>query len=207
MNIEGKTIYETPKEILNPKHTALVVWDVQNALVSAIFNKSEFVPELDRLIKSARKAKVPIFYTKITPLPFRYESSPRLYSTMKRMGVSDARKASFMAPGSPESEIYKDIAPAEGDVVINKNTADIFVGTNFEMMARNAGIETIVFAGISTEVGIESSARSAANRGFYAVVAEDCVSSRDKELHEASLKVMRTQMMVMKREEISRNWE
>jgi nicotinamidase-related amidase len=206
MNLDGKNIYENIREMLDPKHTALVVWDVQNALVNAIFNKAEFVSELGKLINSARKVNIPVFYTKITPLPFRFESSPRLYSTMKRMGVSDPRKASFMLPGSPESEIYRDIAPTQNDIVINKNTADIFIGTNFEMMVRNAGIESIVFTGISTEVGIESSARSAANRGFYVIIPEDCVSSRDREMHEASLKVMRTQMIVLRGEEIAKNW-
>jgi nicotinamidase-related amidase len=45
-------------------------------------------------------------------------------------------------------------------------------------MLRNAGIITIVFTGIATEIGIESSARDAFNRGFYSVVISDCVCLR-----------------------------
>ena len=47
-------------------------------------------------------------------------------------------------------------------------------------MRRNAGIITVIFTGIDTEYGIESSARDAFNRGFYSVVVSDCVSSPDR---------------------------
>ena len=53
---------------------------------------------------------------------------------------------------------------------------------------KNRGITTLLFTGIATEIGIESSARDASNRGFYPVVVSDCVSSMDKDGHERSLK-------------------
>ena len=53
---------------------------------------------------------------------------------------------------------------------------------------RNRSITTLTFTGIATEIGIESSARDASNRGFYPVVVSDCVSSMDQDAHERSLK-------------------
>jgi nicotinamidase-related amidase len=82
------------------------------------------------------------------------------------------------------------INPESNDIVLEKSTASIFVGTHFEYMMRNHNITTILFTGISTEMGIESSARDASNRGFYPVVVSDCVSSLDKDGHERSLKSM-----------------
>ena len=73
---------------------------------------------------------------------------------------------SFMAPGSQESMIPETIEPKKGDVVLEKSFASIFLGTNFEFMLRNRAITTIIFTGIATEMGIESSARDASNRGF-----------------------------------------
>ncbi|PYB68103.1 isochorismatase [Thermoplasma sp. Kam2015] len=206
MVIEGK-IYENLKEMVSPDHSILVVWDVQNALVNGIFNRDQFVSSLKKLIAEARHYHIPILYTKITPLPFEYESGFRLYSSMKRYGVSDPKKISFMKPGSPESEIYADLAPDASDMVVNKNTADIFIGTNVELMLRNAHIDTVIFTGIATEFGIESSARSAGNRGFYPVVVEDCVSSSNREMHEAALKVLKTQAIVAHSEEIINTWK
>jgi nicotinamidase-related amidase len=62
--IGDKIIYNTIEEILDPSHTALVVWDVQNLNVSRIFNKEEFISNLSLIIELARKATVPIFFTR-----------------------------------------------------------------------------------------------------------------------------------------------
>jgi nicotinamidase-related amidase len=70
----NKTIYESIKEIVNPEHTALVVWDVQNALVNNIFNKKEFLSNLKTVISKAREKGVSVIYSKITPLPPQYNS-------------------------------------------------------------------------------------------------------------------------------------
>lgn len=45
-NIGDKIIYNTINEIINPSHTALVVWDVQNMLVNRFFNKNEFTKNI-----------------------------------------------------------------------------------------------------------------------------------------------------------------
>jgi nicotinamidase-related amidase len=50
-------------------------------------------------------------------------------------------------------------------------------------MVRNAGIATMIFTGIATELGVESSARDALNRDFYPVIVSDEVSSSDNDAH------------------------
>jgi nicotinamidase-related amidase len=110
---------------------------------------------------------------------------------MRRFNVDDVKKLPFfMAPGSQERMIPEAVEPKSSDVVLEKSFASIFLGTNFEFMLRNRSITTILFTGIATEIGIESSARDASNRGFYPVVVSDCVSSMDREAHERSLKNM-----------------
>ena len=110
---------------------------------------------------------------------------------MRRFKIDDpARLPEFMAPGSTERMIPDRVKPESGDVVIEKSTASIFLGTNFEFMLRNRNISTVLFTGLTTEIGVESSARDASNRGFYPVVVSDCVSSLDKEAHDRSLQNM-----------------
>lgn len=117
---------------------------------------------------------------------------------MKRFGVSDPSKLPvFMAPGSSDAEIYPDIAPAKDDYILNKNTASLFIGTNIDNMFKAAGIKTVIFTGIATEIGVESSARDSGNLGYYTVVASDSCSSNSKEMHEASLKSMSAVSMIM----------
>ena len=75
-DIDGKTIYSNVQEIVDPSHTALVVWDVQKILVDFIFNKEEFMRNITLLNESARTTtKMPIFYTAIEMLALKYETS------------------------------------------------------------------------------------------------------------------------------------
>ncbi|EEZ92542.1 MAG: isochorismatase [Candidatus Parvarchaeum acidiphilum ARMAN-4] len=70
------------------------------------------------------------------------------------------------------------------------------------LCAVNAGIETLIIAGIATEIGVESTARDAANRGFYVVVDSDASSSGDKEAHERSIQNMKKLFDVLPTEDI-----
>ena len=181
-------VYETLSEILDPGHSCLIVWDVQNGLVDRIFNKEEFIANLKGLVENLRN-KMPVVYTLITPLPRKFQSSWNIYNMMSSYNVKEVDKLpNFMPPGSREREIPEAVKPGKNDIMLDKSTASIFIGTNFENMMRNRGITTLIFTGIATEFGIESSARDASNRGFYPVVVSDCVSSMNKDAHERSLR-------------------
>lgn len=188
-------IYKSLSEIVAPDHTALVVWDVQRILVNMIFNRDEFMQKINALISAARDAKVPVFYTMIDPLPPAFASP-----------VQAALGRSWQVQDRSLFELA--VKPAEGEYVIKKNTASLFIGTNVELMFRNAGIDTFVIGGISTEYGVESSARDGVNRGFYAVVASDASSSSDKQAHERSLENMKRLGLIVEAtvDEIIRAW-
>ncbi|HAM51133.1 MAG TPA: isochorismatase [Nitrospiraceae bacterium] len=201
-NENGITIYEDLTEIVAPGHSCLIVWDVQSGLVDRVFNKEDFKGNLQVLIEGLRE-KMPVVYTLITPAPKGFQSSWYIYSMMKRFNVNKPDQLPhFMAPGSKEREIPEAVKPAEGDIIMDKPTASIFIGTNFEYMIRNRGITTLIFTGIATEFGIESSARDASNRGFYPVVVSDCVSSMDRDAHERSLKNLAKLLIVRTSAEI-----
>jgi nicotinamidase-related amidase len=170
--IGDKIVYNTIEEILDPPHTALVVWDVLHAFANIIFNREEF----SRNLNLARKSNIPIFFTSVQILSKRFESSANIY-TVGRLGFDRLFEQFTM------EEMDFTIKPKLNEIVINKHTASIFIDTGFERMLRNAGIITVVFTGIATEFGIESCARDAFNRGFYSVVVSDCVSSPDKDGH------------------------
>jgi nicotinamidase-related amidase len=201
-NTYGVTIYEDLKEIVDPKHSCLIIWDVQTGLVDRVPDKEELIGSLKSLTKSLR-GKMPVVYTLITPIPKQFQSSWYLYTMMRRFNVKEVNELpNFMAPGSKEREIPKALQPEDGDIILDKPTGSIFVGTNFEYMMRGRGITTLIFTGIATEFGIESSARDASNRGFYPVVVSDCVSSWDKDAHERSLRNLDKIVIVKNSDEI-----
>jgi nicotinamidase-related amidase len=185
------------KEIINPNKTALLVWDVQNMLVRNIFNTEQFLSNSKNIVSLARAKKIPVFFSKITPLPENFESPARKY----RMKHSNFKL-------NPEGDgLNLTIEPLKNEMVIPKNTASIFIGTNFELLLRNAGISTIVFVGIATEMGIESSARDAINRGFFSVIVTDAVSSYNQDAHMRSLENLKTWMILLNAEEIASIWQ
>jgi nicotinamidase-related amidase len=180
-------IFENLKEIVDPSHSCLVVWDVQNGLVNRIFNKDSFLGSLKPLVEGLR-GKMPVVYTLITPLPQGYQSGWNLFSMMRMFQVSDPSKLPvFMAPGTADRGFPEAVKPQAGDIQLEKSTPNIFLGTNFELMMKNRGVKSLIFTGIATEMGVELSARDAAARGFYPVVVTDCVSSMNREAHERSL--------------------
>src|ERR687885_1343609 len=133
---DDKVVYNTIEEIVDPSHTALVVWDVQHGTTKVIFNKEEFSMNLNSVVELARKSKnIPIFFTPIQMLPKRFESSAILY-TLGKLGF-DRLFEQFTA-----EDMDFAIKPKEGEMVINKHTANIFIDTGFERMLRNAGIVT-----------------------------------------------------------------
>jgi nicotinamidase-related amidase len=201
----GIMVYDSISEIVDPNHSCLVVWDVQNGLVDLIFNKEEFITNLKNFIEKLN-SRMPVVYTLITPMHRDFSSSWSFFSMLRRFGVDDINKLpSFMAVGSKEREIPEMVKPRHTDIVMEKSTASIFIGTNFEYMMRNRNITTLIFTGIATEMGIESSARDASNRGFYPVVVSNCVSSLDKDAHDRSLKTMAKLFIVETADNILKN--
>ncbi|MGC8570608.1 cysteine hydrolase [Caldivirga sp.] len=183
---------DTLRDLLKPSNSILVVWDVHKALYNAIFNKDEFLNALTRVIEAARRVKVPIVFTRITPYPRGFE--PLTSRLMQWRG------------GFRPEDMELIVQPQESEIVLNKNTWSIFVGTNFELLLRNSGRSTIVFTGIATEIGVETSARHAYALGFIPIIISDAVSSRSRDGHERSLQNMRSFFPVITSSELANIW-
>jgi nicotinamidase-related amidase len=111
---DNKIVYNTIEEILDPSHTALIVWDVQHGTTKVIFNKEEFSRNLNSVVKLARKSNVPIFFTSpIQMLPKQFESSAIIY-TLGKLGF-DRLFEQFTA-----EDMDFAITPQQNEIVINK---------------------------------------------------------------------------------------
>lgn len=76
----------------------------------------------------------------------------------------------------------------ERDIKITKRQWSAFYGTELDLQLRRRGIKTIVLGGISTNIGVESTARAAHEHGYSLVLVEDAMSCATPEHHQASLK-------------------
>ena len=189
--INGKQIAATLAELVDPKHTALLLWDMENAIAPNAFNYKEILGNLKTLAARARVARVPVFYSVQTGFDLlKEEAGVWVRVRMKRAKAADP-SALLREKEDPQGrQIVDELKPQSQDIVFQKRRPDGFVGTDFDLMLRSNGIRTILIGGVATEGGVEGTARSARNLGYDIVVLKDCVGSRSRELHELALKLM-----------------
>ncbi len=89
--------------------------------------------------------------------------------------------------GKPSHEILRDVRPAEGEIVLNKVTMSAFNSSPIDSILRSAGIECLIFTGVSTNSCVEGTARDAADKGYKCVIAEDACGAASESLHRASI--------------------
>jgi nicotinamidase-related amidase len=184
---------------LDYSRAALVVWDMQYGIAPSAQSYDAVVGNIKLLLQAAHGAGLPVIYSQHTGLPFEFQSEASVHS-LKRRGVDP--RTPRMEVGTHDWEIVEDLRPEEGDTVIAKHTSDFFTATPLRYLLQNRFVSTVILAGVATEIGIESTARSGAALGFIPIVAEDAVGGRKKEVHEAALLVMGQMFDVIPTEQI-----
>ena len=82
----------------------------------------------------------------------------------------------------------EEIKPTHKDIVIAKRQWGAFYGTELDLQLRRRKIETIVLCGVSTNIGVETTARDAYQRGYNQVFVTDAMAANSNDEHEATLK-------------------
>jgi ureidoacrylate peracid hydrolase len=212
----GRQVFTTMEELVDPRHTALVVIDVQNDFCAEgglmhemgkdLSMMKPALGKLRRVLEGARAAKVLPIFIQNTWLPQHgVASGPWLRFMIVRYGMDPDRGCTVQDTWG--GEILSEVAPAKTEIVVRKWRSNSFIGTNLDLVLRAHEIKTVVITGVVTQGCVESTAREASFRDYYVVVLEDCVATYDRELHEASLKVMRTRVDVAPSDEVLRVWD
>ena len=105
---------------------------------------------------------------------------------MSRRSRAPARRRCGIS-GTFEHELIAALAPEAGELVIDKNTSSAFNSTGIEWLLRNMEVETLVVAGMATDMCVETTARDAADRGFNVIVVEDATATFFEHHHRAAL--------------------
>jgi nicotinamidase-related amidase len=112
------------------------------------------------------------------------EISSHPYGILK--GVVDGNA---FVKGSWGAAIVDDLAPAEGDIVVEgKRGLDTFASTNLDFILRSKGITTIALGGFLTNCCVESTMRSGYENGYRVITLSDCVAATSPEEHDNALK-------------------
>jgi nicotinamidase-related amidase len=95
--------------------------------------------------------------------------------------VWDAPDAEFMRPGTDGIEIHPAVAPAEGELVLEKATPNAFIDTSLEEELREGDPDELVVAGMMSSMCVDATVRAAADLGFSPTVVHDACAAPDLE--------------------------
>ncbi|MER6789678.1 isochorismatase family protein [Streptomyces sp. NPDC000658] len=150
---------------LDPARTALVLVDLMDRIVA--------------LPLEPRKGAEVLGTAEELAAMFRSAGAPVVLVRVERPGVAEQPPGSGLVEG----------LAAEGDLVIVKRTVGAFQGTDLDARLRGLGVGTLVFGGIATNLGVESTARAAGDLGYDLVFVEDAMSALTGAEHDASVRL------------------
>lgn len=188
-----------------PGRTALVVIDMQRdfiepggfgeALGNDVSRLAAIVPTVGRLLALFRAHGWPIIHTREAHLPDLSDCPPAKIArgnASLRIGQGGPMGRLLIA-GEPGNAIVPELAPEPGEVVIDKPGKGMFWATGLHERLGQAGITHLVFAGVTTEVCVQSSMREANDRGYDCLLISDATESYFPEFKAATLAMIAAQ--------------
>lgn len=170
-------------------NTALLMLDYQVALcvegdlcraapLAAQVRERDVLGTAKRVLEAARTAGVPVFHVRLAFDPTFVLRTNRL----PRFDAYPDDKA--MLAGSPEAEIVTELAPVDGEPVVDKGCVNPFIGTPLRDVLAAEGITHVVLGGVATNLVVESTARHASDTGLQVNIVEDMCASFNPAAHD-----------------------
>jgi len=165
------------KLFVRPNTTALLLMDFQRMVVdSYAVDKEALLDRVKRLAEAARNSGAMVIHV-VVSFQLGYPEVSGQNSVF-----SNLKAAGLLALGDPAVEIYPELTPQPGDVVVRKQRVSAFTGTNLDMILRSNNIDTLLLTGILTQGVVLSTLRHAADMDYRAVVVADGCSDKDPEV-------------------------
>ncbi len=178
---------------MTPNTTALLLIEYQNDFVSeggaqhdavaAVMRDTDMLAHSRAVVAAARTQGVTILHAPISFAEGYPEVPSEPYGILAGIvGANAFRKGSWGV------EIATEMAPVEGDIVVEgKRGLDCFASTNLDFILRQRGITGLAIAGFLTNCCVESTMRSAYERGYQVVTLTDCTATLSAEEQDAAV--------------------
>jgi nicotinamidase-related amidase len=190
---------------LDPATTALVIIDMQRdfllpggfgaMLGNDVSQLTKVVEPLQTVLDAARALGMLIVHTREGHRPDMSDCPPTKLAR-GHLDTPIGAEGPFgrvLIRGEHGHGIIEELAPADGEVILDKPGKGAFYATDLELLLRNAEIASLIVTGVTTEVCVHTTVREANDRGFECLVPSDCVGSYFPEFHEIGLKMIAAQ--------------
>ena len=175
-------------EAVRPDTTALIVYDMQVGIANQLKDGAAIVAKVGQVLAAARAAGVRTFFTRHLSLPKELMGAFQYRMAMAWQRVDDPTDVKpWFLRDSPGFAIVPELAPLPSEAIFDKLAMSTFEGTPLNFAMRDCGISAIAIAGIATEIGIEPTARHAADLGFIPVIIADACGAGHQGAAERSL--------------------
>jgi nicotinamidase-related amidase len=188
-----------------PGSAALIVIDMQRDFVEPggfgetlgndVSLLRAILPTAKKLLEVCRKAGMTVVHTRESHRPDLSDCPPakRLRGNPS-LRIGDAGPMGrILVRGEPGVEIVGALAPLPGEIVIDKPGKGAFYATDLGEILRLKGITHLLFAGVTTEVCVQTTMREANDRGYDCLLIEDATESYFPEFKRATLEMIRAQ--------------
>jgi nicotinamidase-related amidase len=190
---------------LDPAAVALIVIDMQRDFVEPggfgaslgndVSRLTAIIPAVADLIGLFRQKGWPVIHTRESHQPDLSDCPPakRLRGKPSLRIGDPGPMGRILVRGEPGNQIVDGCAPLPGEVVIDKPGKGAFYKTNLDALLMQTGIRQLVFAGVTTEVCVQTSMREANDRGFECLLVEEATESYFPEFKTATLAMIHAQ--------------
>ncbi|MGW3966017.1 cysteine hydrolase family protein [Amycolatopsis sp. NPDC005003] len=191
--------------LFEPTTTALLVIDMQRDFVEPggfgetlgndVSRLRGVIAPLQRTLAATRAAGVMVIHTREGHLPDLSDCPPaKLERGRPSMRIGDlGPNGRILVRGEHGHGIIDELAPVDGEPVIDKPGKGAFYDTELAAMLSAAGITSLVVTGVTTEVCVHTTVREANDRGYECLVLSDCVGSYFPEFQAAGLAMISAQ--------------
>ncbi|MGA0564626.1 cysteine hydrolase family protein [Ancylobacter sp. VNQ12] len=189
----------------DPARTALVIIDMQRdflepggfgeTLGNDVSLLQAAVGPCNAALKAARAAGLLVIHTREGHRPDMADAPPAKVERGEpttRIGCAGPM-GRILIRGEPGHDIIAELYPAAGEVVLDKPGKGAFYQTDLELILRNRGIDTLLVAGVTTEVCVHTTIREGNDRGYRCVALADCCASYFPEFHRIGLEMIKAQ--------------